>query len=500
MQFAKFYLLCCFVTVWIVAMAAATAHAADEGQNALQKMSQYPREHWHNITLMGTKIGYMHTYRENAVYQGEAVQRSKVDMVMSLKGFGTDVKIETTRLEYIGADLVPRYFLSTSNEAGSKQLEGRIVDGVAYIKVTLDGETTETETPIPPETISEFMFAGALLSQKPIRIGDKKTFQVFNSDLLKTVKTELEVIAEETLTYQGEEKQVYVLKQKTDVMGGITAQVWMDSDAVIYLTEVPLMGLSMAMTKTDRETALGDIGEVDIILRTRILPGGKRPTPEAERLVAEVRLTEGSIAKAVMSTTMQQLEVTSEQAGTLSIQVPTIDAESCPDLPIQDEESAFLGASAYIQTGHPEIHAKAVEILGGETNSWRAAEQLCKWVYTAITDKTLSGGFNSSLTTLGSRSGDCTEHTVLFIALARSVGIPARICSGLIFSRDAFYYHFWPEVYVGRWVPMDPTLGQPLADANHIQLGGGTVESDTLLEFAEGVFRTLNQLEIVVIE
>ena len=88
----------------------------------------------------------------------------------------------------------------------------------------------------------------------------------------------------------------------------------------------------------------------------------------------------------------------------------------------------------------------------------------------------------------------------MFIALARSVGIPARICSGLIFSQDAFYYHFWPEVYVGRWVQTDPTLGQTLADANHIQLGGSTVESDTLLEFAEGVFLTLNQLEIVVIE
>ena len=497
MQFAKFYLLCCFVTFWTVT---GLAHAAEQGGSAVQKMSQHPQEHWHNVTLMRTKIGYMHTYRENAVYQGEAVKRKKVDMVMSLKGFGTDVKIETTRLEYTGADLVPRYFLSTSNEGGSKQVEGRIVDGVAYIKVTLNGETTETETPIPPGTVSEFMSGDALLSQKPIRVGDKKTFHSFIFELLKPVKTELEVIAEETLTYQGEEKHVYVLKQTTDMMGGITAQVWMDSDGVIYRTEVPLMGLSMAMTKTDRGTALGDIGEVDIILRTRILPGGKRPTPKAERLVAEVRLTEGSIANAVMSTAMQQLKVTSEQAGTLSIQVPTIDAEDCPDLPIQDEESVFLGSSAYIQTGHPKIHAKAVEILAGETNSWRAAEKLCQWVYTAITDKTLSGGYNSSLTTLDSRSGDCTEHTVLFIALARSVGIPARICSGLIFSRDAFYYHFWPEVYVGRWVQMDATLGQPLADANHIQLGGGTVESDTLLEFAEGVFRTLNQLEIVVIE
>ena len=34
----------------------------------------------------------------------------------------------------------------------------------------------------------------------------------------------------------------------------------------------------------------------------------------------------------------------------------------------------------------------------------------------------------------------------------------------------------------------------------HIQFGGSTVESDSLMEFAEGVFRTLNQLEIAVVE
>ena len=46
-----------------------------------------------------------------------------------------------------------------------------------------------------------------------------------------------------------------------------------------------------------------------------------------------------------------------------------------------------------------------------------------------------------------------------------------------------------PEVYVGSWVQMDPSLGQTIADATHIQLGGeGTVESDNLMEFAEGVF------------
>ena len=45
---------------------------------------------------------------------------------------------------------------------------------------------------------------------------------------------------------------------------------------------------------------------------------------------------------------------------------------------------------------------------------------------------------------------------------------------------------------------MDPTLDQVIADANHIQLGGSTLETDNLMEYAVDVLQTLNQLEITI--
>ena len=313
------------------------------------------------------------------------------------------------------------------------------------------------------------------------------------------MKTELHLVGKESLTYHSEEKQVYVLSTTMDVMGGMNMKSWLDSNGVNYRTEVPLMGLSLVTTKTDKETAVSGIEEIDVILQTRILPVGKRPTRNAKHLVAEVKLTTGRITETIMSNSRQKLVVNTEQAGKLSIQVPPFDAEACPDLPIQNVESEFLAASIYIQANHPDVRAKAVEVIDGETNSWRAAEKLCRWIDKAISDK-MTVGYNSSLATLESLAGDCTEHTVLFIALARSVGIPSRICSGIVFAKDAFYYHLWPEVYVGRWVQMDPTLGQLIADANHIQLGGSILESNTVIEFGKGVLQTLNQLEITIIE
>ena len=501
----RFYNIHCFVFVFLAVtllniglQAATPADAAEEEQDIFQNMLNHPQEHWYNLTLMNTKIGYMHTSTEKNMYQGEQVARNKTDIVMNFKALGTDIMVEITRVEYIGSDLTPRYFLSTSNESGLKQIEGRIVDGIAHVKTILNGETTTSENPVPSDPISEYTGVASLLTQKQLKIGDKRTFHMFVFDLLKPVKTEIEVLGEEMLTYQSTEKQVYVLKQTMDMMNGITAKLWIDTDGVNYRTEVPLMGLSMVTTKTDKEAALDGIEEVDVVLKTRILPSGEHPTPKAKHLEAEVKLSTGNIADVFVSTLRQKLEVNTPHTGKLSVQVPLIEAEDCLVLPIQNSEVEFLASSAYIQANHPDIQAKAGEIVEGEVNSWRAAEKLCRWVYASINDKKMSGGFASSLTVLQSLSGDCTEHTVLFIALARAAGIPARICSGIVFSKDAFYYHFWPEVYVGKWIQMDPTLDQVIADANHIQLGGGIMESDNLMEFAEGVFHTLNQLEIVV--
>ena len=78
---------------------------------------------------------------------------------------------------------------------------------------------------------------------------------------------------------------------------------------------------------------------------------------------------------------------------------------------------------------------------------------------------------------LEKRVGDCTEHTQLFIALARSVGIPAREVSGLAYMGDGyrcFVWHAWAEVALdGHWVQVDPTFGEPVADPTHIKLSCG---------------------------
>ena len=100
------------------------------------------------------------------------------------------------------------------------------------------------------------------------------------------------------------------------------------------------------------------------------------------------------------------------------------------------------------------------------------AERINRWVYDSLR-KEITVGVPSALATLRSREGDCNEHTQLYVAVARAAGIPARVAAGLAFVDGKFYYHAWPEVWLERWVAVDPTFGQFPADASHLRFTVG---------------------------
>jgi len=106
-------------------------------------------------------------------------------------------------------------------------------------------------------------------------------------------------------------------------------------------------------------------------------------------------------------------------------------------------------------------------------NPRRVAEELNSGVFNML-DKQITFSVPSALQVLETRQGDCNEHTVLYVAMARALGLPARTAVGLVYTNGAFFYHAWPEVWLGEWVAVDPTFGQAPADAAHIRfvIGG----------------------------
>ena len=70
-------------------------------------------------------------------------------------------------------------------------------------------------------------------------------------------------------------------------------------------------------------------------------------------------------------------------------------------------------------------------------------------------------GRGDALYACDARTGNCTDFHAYFIALARSVGIPARFAIGATIPADKNEgtiegYHCWAEFFAdGRWVPVD---------------------------------------------
>jgi transglutaminase-like putative cysteine protease len=150
---------------------------------------------------------------------------------------------------------------------------------------------------------------------------------------------------------------------------------------------------------------------------------------------------------------------------------PYTGAETLPD----EDRARSLASDSFIQTGDPRILDHASRIALGETDVEKA-EAIHRWVFENLT-KSPTLSLPSATEILEQRVGDCNEHAVLFTALARAAGIPTRIATGLTFSSGQFFYHAWPEVFVGRWLAVDPTLGQFPADPLHLRLLVGGIES-----------------------
>jgi len=130
---------------------------------------------------------------------------------------------------------------------------------------------------------------------------------------------------------------------------------------------------------------------------------------------------------------------------------------------------------------HPHIG-----IVGSEGDPAQNAARLTRWVNRNLT-QVPTATVPSAREVLRSRRGDCNEHAVLLTALARAVGIPARVVAGAVYLEDGFYYHAWSELWVGRWLSADAVLDQIPTDATHVKLIEGGPERH--LQLAEVIGR-----------
>ena len=115
------------------------------------------------------------------------------------------------------------------------------------------------------------------------------------------------------------------------------------------------------------------------------------------------------------------------------------------------------------------VRIQAERIIAGETDQRKRVERLAAWVATEVTSAP-NPGIPNSRRALRTRKGDISDRAILFVAMARSVGLEARPVAGIVAQERGWARHAWAEVKLGGWVPADPTFGTFPAGAGYVRL------------------------------
>jgi len=471
----------------------------DQNQNVRPLQSTInsvaPTENWMGIYTGdpdqgGGRIGFFHTRTQPVTVDGE----KGADYYLTLK-FNASVldipsdmsmKGKTTILEDSG---LQGFDFKVGSESGHlMEASGEVQGSSMKVNITTAGETFPMDIPVDNGLFLSGGLGTTQLNLPALELGESITVPAFDPLTFSYSQTAtIECVGEEQFYFDGE---VIPAKVLTTTVGGIPTNVWVSYTEEILKIETPFGFWVQKITQEEALRALDTTGTTDVLDSVAIRPTGLKPFRGAETMTIRISGLNRNIS--LPETALQQLI----EPDVYRIQQGSISNDDEPPLNEADK-TYFLRSDPFIQTASPAIKAFSKQIFGENTNRWKQAELLRDWTFENI-DKTIVLTFPSALDVLQSREGDCNEHTVLYTALARSAGIPTQIAIGIVWSDDlgGFYYHAWPEVFVGKWMPLEPTLGQDVADATHIKFLSGSIEQWPKLAAYIGQI----QIEILEIE
>lgn len=458
------------VAFWILMMGLLVGkvyfHPADEylEPEAIGSEDRIPLgERWMGIYFKGSKIGYAHeTIHEHE--HGYSI-REKIAMKLMVLDHSQLVNISTECVADRKFNLRLFHF-ALSTGSNTMKIDGRVAGRKLALKVHSGGTITERAIPfehIPflTNNLRPFLVQRGLEPDKRYRVS------IFDPSTMNLSNVDVTVTGKERITLGSNSLVANRLKVSYHGMG---VNIWVDDDGSVLKEESP-MGLILVREAEQVAKAEGFGEQVDLVQAVAVRSNIAIKNPR-EVSFLKVKLGHIPLVKFEMNGGRQILTGNTLQV----VREEWPDSPSMPLPPIAKDVREFLKPTALIQSDHSLIRGRAAEIVGPKDGTLGAIRAVSGWVYRHIEKKpTLS--VPSALEILESGVGDCNEHAVLLVALLRSLGIPSRPCVGVVYFRDGFYYHAWAEVWVGRWVAVDPTLNQLPADATHIKFVHGDMEN-----------------------
>ena len=408
-------------------------------------------ETWYVVKIAGAPVGFA---SETQLFgAGTILVRSHTDL--SMKRMGTPLTMFMMVEELTDAEGT---FQSARMEmtASITGVRSQAVRRGESIEVTFEtGGSSETRSiPWDPEAISQYQAEQLLLEwlrSDRARL-EFRIFDVNNGDF-KTMRLERGERTSENLG--GEQLTLLAVLEYEGDSEVPVSTTYYDPDYEALRTVIVQMGMEIVVERITEEEMAGIELEpnFDIIRQSMIACEGY-PDPPSSVETVTMRLSfphplspdrdfDGPNQK-LMERGDDWVEV---QLSREPLNRLTEDAAAL---------STWLEPGKYIQSDHEYIQAVADSIAAATgATGWELARAIAAWVNRHMTEKGFEQGFASALESLETRSGDCTEHSVLLTALLRAAGIPARPAVGLAYANGSFIGHMWAEAYVDYWRTLD---------------------------------------------
>lgn len=167
--------------------------------------------------------------------------------------------------------------------------------------------------------------------------------------------------------------------------------------------------------------------------------------------------------------------------------------------PIPKMVKKYLVSKRWIPTDG-KIKETANTIVKGKTGILEKSRAVYDWIIDNISwDSELKGnGVGDVLATMEKRSGKCVDLVSLYVALVRSVGVPAREVFGLRLGKEDGQeitddFHCWAEFYLPDtgWIPVDPSDVRRMMVKENLQL-------EDVAQYREYYFGGLDELRVAL--
>jgi len=465
----------CIALAVLASLAASALAAAPEPKLDALVRRHLGERHWYGVYVDGTKSGYaLIECREGKVGDNDAVI---VELKMRLKlvalGQKQDVRVFQKRT-YLRTGELREVACRMKTDATEAVAVAVVHPDKAVVTMTMGGlAAPPKELPKPKESLRDWAAAERLATSNA-RIGDKVTFTMLEPLMLAEFEGTMTLKERKQIVFNGVPTKVAVIENRVPKLG-------MDGDVVVDERGVVLeqsVGEKFIL-RLETEKQAKDVQYSADLVRVGCVK--LDPPPANPAALRTLRLLIEGVRDAELLLDDGRQRWTKRPDGSLVVQVNVrpVPPDRQATLPIDKRKFAGdLAPTAFVQSDSPDIKALAAKIVGNERNAYEAAKKINAWVYGNIR-KVGTAAVSNAAEVLKTREGDCTEHTVLFVALARAAGIPAREAAGVTAIRggQGLYYHAWPEAWVGEWIAMDPTLNQDLADATHIKFAQGGAEN-----------------------